>query len=81
MSRSKIRLTTNKQWGFQRISQEPLNGFATNSDGRLAWSLARTSLNVKVTGTKTAFFGPFGGMCAVCVVKRLQPLVRIVSVA
>ena len=27
-----------------------MNGFATNSHGRRVWSLARTSLNVKVKG-------------------------------
>jgi len=32
------------------ISREPLNGFAPNSHGRRVWSLARTSLNVKVKG-------------------------------
>ena len=42
------------------ISREPLNGFAPNSQGRRVWSLARTSLNVKVKGhghqgQKTAF--------------------------
>jgi len=56
------------------ISREPLNGFAPNSHGRRAWSLARMILNVKVKGqrsrspgTKTVFFGPFGGLCAVYV--------------
>jgi len=32
------------------ISREPRNGFAPNSQGRRVWSLARTSLNVKVKG-------------------------------
>jgi len=32
------------------ISREPLNGFAPNSHGRRVWSLARTSLKVKVKG-------------------------------
>jgi len=36
-----------------QISREPLNGFATNSQGRRVWSLARTSLNVKVKGQKS----------------------------
>jgi len=54
------------------ISWELLNGFAPNSHGRRDWSLARTSLNVKVKGQghrgqKTALFGPFGGLHAVCV--------------
>ena len=33
-----------------KISREPLNGFAPNSQGRRGWSLARTSLNIKVKG-------------------------------
>ena len=44
------------------ISREPLNGFSPNSHGRRVWSLARTSLKVKVKvqrsrspGTKTTF--------------------------
>jgi len=41
------------------ISRESLNGFAPNSYGRCVWSLARTSLKVKVTRDKTTFFGPF----------------------
>jgi len=48
-----------------QISQELLNGFAPNSQGRRVWSLARTSLNVKVrdqrsksTGTKNALCTP-----------------------
>jgi len=55
-------------------SCEPLNGFAPNSHGRRVWSIAQTSLKVKVKdqrsrspGTKTAFFGPFGGLHAVYV--------------
>jgi len=44
------------------ISREPLNGFAPNSQGRRIFSLARTSLKVKVKGQghqeqKAAFFG------------------------
>ena len=31
-----------------QIPREPLNGFALNQQGRRVWSLARTSLNVKV---------------------------------
>jgi len=34
-------------WFVNRISQERLNGFAPNSQGRRVWSLARMSLNVK----------------------------------
>jgi len=30
------------------MSREPLNGFAPNSHGTRVWSLARTSLNLKV---------------------------------
>jgi len=51
---------------------EPLNGFAPNSHGRRVCSLARMTLKVKVKGqrsrsleTKTAIFGPFGGLRAV----------------
>ena len=33
-----------------QIYREPLNGFAPNSQRRRVWSLARTSLNVKVKG-------------------------------
>jgi len=33
-----------------QISREPLNGFTPNSHGRRVWSVARTSLNVKVKG-------------------------------
>ena len=43
------------------ISCEPLNEFAPNSHGRRIWSIARTSLKVKVTwDKKTAFFSPLG---------------------
>jgi len=56
------------------LSQELLNGLAPNSQGRRVWSLAWMSLKVKVKGqrsrspgTKTAFFGPFGGLRAVYV--------------
>jgi len=41
------------------ISQEPLNGFASNSQGRHIWSRTRTSLNIKVTRDKKAIFRPF----------------------
>jgi len=45
------------------ISAEPMNGLVPNSHRRCVWSLARTSLKVKVKGQghqgqKTAFFGP-----------------------
>jgi len=55
------------------ISLEPLNGFAPNSGGRRVWSLTLRSLKVKVEGQgqsqgqRAAFFGPFGGLCAVYV--------------
>jgi len=55
------------------ISRELLNGFVPNSHGRRVWSLAWTSLKVKVKGQKsrspekTASFGHFGGLRAVCV--------------
>ena len=49
------------------ISREPLNGFVLNSHGRRVWSLARTSLKVKVTRDKNDIFGPFGGLRAVYV--------------
>jgi len=54
------------------ISREQLNRFAPNSHRRLVWFLALTSLKVKakVTRDKTTFFGPFGGMLAVCLVKH-----------
>jgi len=52
--------------------REPLNEFAPNSHAKRVWSLARTSLKVKgqrsrSPGTKTAFFGHFGGLRAVYV--------------
>jgi len=51
---------------------EPLNGFAPNSHGRHVWSLAWTSLKVKVKvqghkGQKMTFFGPYSGQRAVYV--------------
>jgi len=59
------------------ISPEPLNGFAPNSYGTRVWSLARTSLKVKVKVTrdkKTAFSAlsaacaqfMFGKTCLAC---------------
>ena len=58
------------------ISPEPLNAFAPNSQGRHVLSLALANLNVKVKGQghqeqKPVFFGPFGGLCTVCLVKHL----------
>jgi len=51
------------------MSQEPLNGFAPNSQGRRVWSLTRMSLMVKVKGQgyygQKQHFWPFGGLCAV----------------
>ena len=51
------------------ISREPLNGFAPNSHRRSVWSLARTSLKVKVKGQdhqgKNCIFGHFSGVRAV----------------
>ena len=50
------------------ISREPLNGFTPNSHGRRVWSLAQTSLKVKVKGQrsrssltrdKNVIFSPF----------------------
>jgi len=35
-----------------QISREPLNGYAPYSQGGRVWSLARTSLNVKVKGQR-----------------------------
>jgi len=48
------------------ISREPLNEFAPNLHGRRVWSVARTSLKIKVKGQshqgqKTPFVRPFGG--------------------
>ena len=63
------------------ISWELLNRFAPNSHGGRVWSLARNSLKVKVKGqrsrsqgTKTAFFGPFGGLRAVYVWQNIFSL-------
>jgi len=55
------------------ISWEPLNGFVPNSHGRRIWSLARTSLKVKVKGQrhqgqKQHFWQP---VCSLCLVKHL----------
>jgi len=61
---------------------EPLNGFAQNSYGRRVWSLARTSLKVKVKGqeTKNVIFRPSRRpACALRLVKHLSPLVFILS--
>jgi len=47
-----------------------LNGFAPNSQGRRVWSLARTSLKVKVN---------FGGMRTVYAWKNIYALVSVFS--
>jgi len=52
---------------FLFVSREMLNGVAPNSHGRRVWSLAGTSLKVKVTGTKNGIFVTFGGLRAVYV--------------
>jgi len=61
-------------WFFcvYEISRELLNGFAPNLRGRHAWSLAQTSLKVKVNGQgrqgqKRTFFGHFGDLRVVYV--------------
>jgi len=49
-------------WVFlfvHKISLKPLNRFAPNSHGRHVWSLAQTSLKVKVTRTKNGIFRHF----------------------
>jgi len=68
------------------ISREPLNGFAPNSHGRRVWSLAQTSLKVKVKGqwsrspgTITAFFGPFGSLRAVYVYVCLRAVKTMID--
>jgi len=49
------------------VSREPLNGFAPNSHRRRVWSLARTSLNVKIKGQghqgQKRHFRPISGTC------------------
>jgi len=50
------------------MSREPLNGFATNSDGRRVWSFARTSLKVNVN---------FAGLRAVYVWKTIFAVVHL----
>jgi len=55
-----------------QISREALYGFAPNSYGRRVWSLARTSLNVKVTRdktVKTAESSPLTMHCNACAVR------------
>jgi len=53
------------------MSRESLNGLAPNLHGRRVWSIARTSLNVKVKGQgrqgQNSIFGPFSGLRAVYV--------------
>jgi len=55
---SKVKVTTEKKWGFRRILQESLICFALNSHRRCVWSLAWPSLKIKVN---------FGNLCAVYV--------------
>jgi len=56
------------------ISREPLNRFASSSHGRRVWSLAWTSLKVKVKdqghqGQKNGIFWPFRWhACGLCLV-------------
>ena len=62
------------------ISWELLSGFAPDSQGRHVWSLARTSLNLKVKGKghhgQNGIFRSFQWpACSLCLVKHLQPLV------
>jgi len=45
------------------ISREPLNGLASNSQGRRVWSLARTSMKVKVTTDKNGIFSALSAAC------------------
>jgi len=45
------------------IPREPLNGFAPNSHGRRVWSLARTSLKVKVRGHQGKRFSALSAAC------------------
>jgi len=56
------------------ISRESLNGFAPNSYGRCVWSLAQTSLKVKVKDQghqgQKGHFWPFSA-CSLCLVKHL----------
>ena len=72
------------------IYREPLEGYASNSQGRRVWSLARKSLNVKVKGqksrspgTKTRFSAYISGIAELirekftrktCLVPRLDVL-------
>ena len=52
------------------IYREPLNRFAPNSHGRRIWSLAQTSLKVRVKGQRTMSPGTktaFSALLAVCV--------------
>ena len=50
-----------------KISREPLNGFAPNSHGRRVWSLARTSLKVKVKSQSYQEKWHFSALSAACV--------------
>ena len=54
------------------MSRKPLNGFVPNSHGRRVWSLAHKKFEgqgqrSRSPETKTAFFGPFCDLHAVCV--------------
>ena len=49
------------------ISREPLNGFAPNPHGRHVWSLARTSLKVKVKVRSPGSNTVFSALSAACV--------------
>ena len=58
------------------ISREPLNEFVPNSQGRCVWSLAQTTLNVKVKGQvardrKCRFRAFRWPACGLCLVKHL----------
>jgi len=46
-----------------QISRESLNGFAPNSQERRVWSLARTSLKVKVKGQRSRSQGRKSSLC------------------
>jgi len=54
--------------GFRQMYQEPVNRYVTNSQGRRVWSLAWTSLKVKVN---------FGGLHAVYVWKNIFAVVVV----
>jgi len=71
-------------FGVYEISREPLDGFMPNSQGRRAWSLARSDefesqgQRSRSKGTKRHFWPfrrPAGGLC---LVKHLQSLVHFI---